>query len=161
MKNDTTEPLTYDRDAVAAVLNVRPETLPLAWKERDELDQPVPKIDVATLGFELSDEEWQALAPHIPWHPVPGDDRRFLNACLWRSRAKASHRGWYFLPVELGVISSSRSRFSRWSLCGHWQALNATVQASPLLSERRKQDFAEIAAEADVLAARVRTNRRQ
>ena len=139
-------PRGYDRDAVAAALGVCPTTLPRSFEEPLE-EKPAP-IDVITEGFELSDDEWALLRPLIPWHPVATGDRTFLDSVLWRERAKPSRRGWFYLPDGLGVIASVRGRFLRWAMLGHWDVINEAVQRMPELSERRKRDFAGIAADA-------------
>jgi transposase len=69
-------------------------------------------------GYELSDFEWQVIAPLLPNKPrgVPRvDDRRVLNGIFWVLRTGAP---WRALPVEFGPYTTCYNRFVRWRKAG-------------------------------------------
>jgi transposase len=75
--------------------------------------------------FELSDETWASIAPHLP--PERGrkarpatDNRRMVNAVLWILRTGAP---WRDLPEHYPPWKSVHTRFSRWSAQGIWQGV--------------------------------------
>ena len=72
--------------------------------------------------FELTDETWASIAPHLP--PERGrkarpatDNRRMVNAVLWVLRTGAP---WRDLPEHYPPWKSVYTRFSRWSQQGIW-----------------------------------------
>ena len=72
--------------------------------------------------FELSDETWASIAPHLP--PERGrkarpatDNRRMVNAVLWVLRTGAP---WRDLPEHYPPWKSVYTRLSRWSQQGIW-----------------------------------------
>jgi transposase len=72
---------------------------------------------------ELTDAEWEAIAPHLPGKKGdPGrtaeDNRKFVNAVRWLAKTGAP---WRDLPERLGNWNSVFRRFSRWSANGVWQ----------------------------------------
>jgi|SRR5215204_1277525 len=75
--------------------------------------------------FELSDETWASIAPHLP--PERGrkarpatDNRRMVNAVLWVLRTGAP---WRDLPEHYPPWQSVYTRFSRWSANGIWTSV--------------------------------------
>jgi len=73
--------------------------------------------------FELSDERWVQIAPHLP--PERGrkarparDNRRMVNAILWVLRTGAP---WRDLPTHYPPWKTVYTRFSRWTVQGIWQ----------------------------------------
>jgi transposase len=90
--------------------------------------------------FELSDETWASIAPHLP--PERGrkarpatDNRRMVNAVLWVLRTGAP---WRDLPEHYPPWKSVYTRFSRWSQQGIWTGVlleltrNADTEGFPI-----------------------------
>ena len=90
--------------------------------------------------FELSDETWASIAPHLP--PERGrkarpaiDNRRMVNGVLWVLRTGAP---WRDLPDHYPTWKSVYTRFSRWSAQGIWQRVlleltkNAATEGYPI-----------------------------
>jgi transposase len=79
----------------------------------------------------LSDDEWAVLEPFLPVPRVGGkprvDDRRVLNAIVWKIRSGAA---WRDLPARYGSWQSVYTRFRRWALDGTFTAMLAGVQAA-------------------------------
>ena len=77
---------------------------------------------------ELTDAQWERLKPLLPPHK-PGrprqDDRRVLNAILWKLATGAP---WRDLPERYGPWQTAYTRFWRWSRAGVWDQLFAAVQ---------------------------------
>ncbi len=66
--------------------------------------------------YELTDQEWEQIAPLIPSNKgkrgrLPKDDRLMLNAMVWLVRSGAP---WRDLPERYGPYSSVYSRFRKW-----------------------------------------------
>jgi len=80
---------------------------------------------------ELSDEQWAALAPHLPpQKPGTGrpakDHRTVVEGILWRLRTGAP---WRDLPERFGPWQSVDTRFRRWQAAGVWSRVLAALQA--------------------------------
>ena len=78
----------------------------------------------------MSDEDWAAIAPHLPKNQ-PGarrvDDRRVINGILWRFRTGTA---WADIPERYGPSKTCYNRFVRWQKAGHWSAiLDAVTKA--------------------------------
>lgn len=77
---------------------------------------------------ELTDAQWARLQPLLPPHK-PGrprqDDRRVLNAILWKLATGAP---WRDLPERYGPWQTAYTRFWRWTRAGVWDQLFAAVQ---------------------------------
>src|SRR5438874_10193532 len=77
---------------------------------------------------ELTDLEWEQLAPLLPPRK-PGrprqDDRRVLNAILWKLATGAP---WRDLPERYSPWQTAYTRFRRWTRAGVWDRLFAAVQ---------------------------------
>ena len=79
------------------------------------------------VGYELSDFEWDVIAPLLPNKPrgVPRvDDRRVLNGIFWVLRTGAP---WRALPKEFGPPTTCYNRFVRWRKAGVWDRIMAAV----------------------------------
>jgi len=64
--------------------------------------------------YELSDEEWERIAEHIPTssrgRPLK-DHRQMLNAMMWLAKSGAM---WEDLPERYGPWKTVYSRFCKW-----------------------------------------------
>ena len=81
---------------------------------------------------ELTDEQWAALAPHLPPRRAatgrPAKDHRtVVEAVLWRLRTGAP---WRDLPEHFGPWQSAYTRFRRWQRAGVWDRALAALQAA-------------------------------
>jgi len=84
--------------------------------------------------FELSDEEYERIAPLLPGkQDDPGftarDNRAFLDAVLWIARTGAP---WRDLPERFGPWNSVYQRFRRWAEKGTWKRLFESLQDADL-----------------------------
>lgn len=79
---------------------------------------------------DLSDQEWERLAPWLP----PERERRgrpslpyrqIVNSILWRARTGAP---WRDLPERYGSWKTVYSRFRRWTLQGLWTRVLQQLQ---------------------------------
>ena len=80
---------------------------------------------------ELTDEQWAALAPHLPPQRAatgrPAKDHRaVVEGVLWRLRTGAP---WRDLPERYGPWQSVYTRFRRWQRAGVWDRALAALQA--------------------------------
>jgi putative transposase len=83
---------------------------------------------------QLSDNQWERIDAFLEADYTVGepgqDDRNFIEAVLWWSRAGAP---WRDLPEEFGPWKTVFNRFDRWSKNGKWDrmfhALRADVDA--------------------------------
>jgi transposase len=81
---------------------------------------------------ELTDAEWERLAPLLPpERPQVGRPnkahRGIINGILWKLRTGAP---WRDLPERYGPWESVYTRFRRWRLAGVWDRVLAAVQAA-------------------------------
>jgi transposase len=79
---------------------------------------------------ELSDAEWERLAPLLPpEQPKVGRPnkahRSVVNGILWKLRTGAP---WRDLPERYGPWATVHTRFRRWRLAGVWDRVLAAVQ---------------------------------
>lgn len=79
---------------------------------------------------DLSDEQWQQLAPLLPAQQPPTgrpakDHRTIINGILWVLRTGAP---WRDLPERYGSWRTVASRFYRWRKEGLWGQILAEVQ---------------------------------
>ena len=84
-----------------------------------------------TRRHELTDDQWAALAPHLPPQRAatgrPAKDHRtVVEAVLWRLRTGAP---WRDLPARFGPWQSAYTRFRRWRRAGVWDWALAALQA--------------------------------
>jgi transposase len=79
---------------------------------------------------DLTDEEWERLAPLMPAHPRQGhrwnDHRMVVNGILFRTRAGCP---WRDLPPGFGNWSSVYGRHRRRSLDGTWEKILGALRA--------------------------------
>jgi transposase len=87
------------------------------------------------MRFELTEKEWQRLAPLLPcsgrgrrWR----DHRQVLNGLCWRARTGAP---WRDVPARYGPWQTLYERFTRWRADGTWARLIAAVQADAALAD--------------------------
>ena len=79
---------------------------------------------------ELTDEQWERLAPLLPpqrratGRPAK-DHRVVLNAILWRIRSGAP---WRDLPADYGPWETIYSRFRRWRAAVVWDEVLVALQ---------------------------------
>jgi transposase len=77
---------------------------------------------------ELTDAEWERLQPLLPPRHAGRprqDDRRILNAMLWKL---ATGVPWRDLPEWYGPWQTVYTRFRRWTRAGVWDRLLAALQ---------------------------------
>jgi transposase len=78
---------------------------------------------------ELSEQEWQLLAPLIPQPKHPGrpakDHRTVINGMLWILHTGAP---WRDLPERYGPWQTVYSRFRRWQRDGTWERILGALQ---------------------------------
>ena len=82
---------------------------------------------------ELSDEQWQHIAPLLPGKKGdPGrsgeNNRRFINAVLWVAKTGAP---WRDLPRRFGKSNSVFQRYNRWCQRGVWQQVFEILSIDP------------------------------
>ena len=80
--------------------------------------------------YELSDFEWNVIAPILPNKPrgVPRvDDRRVLNGIFWVLRSGAP---WRDMPEGYGPYTTAYNRFNRWRKAGVWDRLMDEITKS-------------------------------
>ena len=79
--------------------------------------------------YELSDEQWDVLAPLLPNRRMGRprvDDRRVLNGMVWKIRSGAP---WRDVPARYGPWQSVYTRFRRWAIAGVFGEMLAVLQA--------------------------------
>jgi transposase len=79
--------------------------------------------------FEITDEEWDRLAPLLPaMTPKRGgrwrDHRQVLNGILFRVRSGVP---WRDLPERYGPWETVYKRFARWQADGTWARIQASL----------------------------------
>jgi transposase len=80
--------------------------------------------------FELTDQEWERLAPLLPsTKPQRGgrwrDHRQVLNGILFRTRTGVP---WRDLPARYGPWETVSKRFARWQTDGTWARIEAALR---------------------------------
>ena len=82
--------------------------------------------------FDLSDQEWQIIAPLLPNKPrgvARTDDRRVLNGIFYILRTGSP---WRDLPERYGPYTTVYNRFNRWAKAGIWlRIFDALAVQSP------------------------------
>jgi putative transposase len=79
--------------------------------------------------YELSDDQWVRIAPMLPGKVTDpgrtaGDNRLFVNGCLWILRSGAH---WRDLPERYGKWKTLHKRFTRWAKAGVWDEVFASL----------------------------------
>jgi transposase len=98
--------------------------------------EPESKCTVP-LDVELSDGEWDLIAPHLPPEPTQSatlSNREIVDAVL---RVIVLRKPW----TGLGGARAEavRKKFGRWVRAGAWQRLAAALSESHLSPERKRQ----------------------
>ncbi len=101
---------------------------------------------VDTLGMDLTKEQWELVAPHIPEPKAkpgesgrpPRDSRDVLNGILWILRTGAP---WKDLPERYPPKSTCHRRFQEWRASGVFSEILTTLAED--LRERGGLDFRE------------------
>ena len=80
--------------------------------------------------YELSDDEWERIAPLLPGKSsdcgvTAKDNRQFVNGVLWIARSGAP---WRDLPERYGLWNSVYQRFNRWTKAGVWERVFTVLQ---------------------------------
>jgi putative transposase len=79
--------------------------------------------------YELTQTQWERIAPMLPGKACDpgrtgGDNRLFVNGCLWVLRSGAH---WRDLPERYGKWKTLHKRFSRWAKAGVWDEVFAAL----------------------------------
>jgi putative transposase len=79
--------------------------------------------------YELSQAQWERIAPMLPGKVsdpgrTGGDNRLFVNGCLWVLRSGAH---WRDLPERYGKWKTLHKRFTRWAKAGVWDEVFASL----------------------------------
>ena len=83
--------------------------------------------------FVISDELWEKIAPLLPGKAgdrgaTGRDNRRFMEAVLWRVRTGAP---WRDLPSGFGNWNTVFKRFRRWTKAGVFESLFKAINGEP------------------------------
>ncbi len=104
----------------------------------------------------LTDEHWQRIGPHLPYHPPSPlggrprvNDRECLEGVLWLLRTGAR---WQDIPIDLPSGSTCWRRLQEWA----GEGVLAEVQAILIeeLAELGKLDLSELLADAAFIRAK-------
>jgi transposase len=91
---------------------------------------------------ELSDAQWQLIAPHLPPPKRTGrpraDDRKTLEGILWVLRSGAR---WQDVPREYGSPTTCWRRLREWEEAGVWETLWRVILSA--LQAEQKLDWAQ------------------
>jgi putative transposase len=79
--------------------------------------------------YELTQAQWERIAPMLPGKKsdpgrTGGDNRLFVNGCLWVLRSGAH---WRDLPERYGKWKTLHKRFTRWAKAGVWDEVFASL----------------------------------
>jgi transposase len=79
--------------------------------------------------YELTQAQWDRIAPMLPGKDsdpgrTGGDNRLFVNGCLWVLRSGAHRRD---LPERYGKWKTLHKRFTRWAKAGVWDEVFASL----------------------------------
>lgn len=79
--------------------------------------------------YELTQAQWERVAPMLPGKVsdpgrTGGDNRLFVNGCLWVLRSGAH---WRDLPERYGKWKTLHKRFTRWAKAGVWDEVFASL----------------------------------
>jgi putative transposase len=83
--------------------------------------------------YELTQAQWERIAPMLPGKAsdpgrTGGDNRLFVNGCLWVLRSGAH---WRDLPERYGKWKTLHKRFTRWAKAGVWEGVFDSLTADP------------------------------
>jgi transposase len=84
---------------------------------------------MATKRYELTEAQWARIAAMLPGKASDpgrsgGDNRLFVNGCLWVLRSGAH---WRDLPERYGKWKTLHKRFTRWAKAGIWDEVFAAL----------------------------------
>jgi transposase len=100
-------------------------------------------------GFQLSDEEWDIVAPCVPTNKyvkeMTARERLFLDGILWSVEAIALGLSWNYFPPELGNAKSLQERMRKWYQARSFNALYDRLIITHGLSDARMEAFETIA----------------
>jgi putative transposase len=87
-------------------------------------------MDRKAYPSDLSDAEWELIAPHIPdaepgGRPRAVDMREVLNAIFYVLKSGIQ---WDMLPHDLPPKGTAFHYYNNWRKDGTWQGLNATLR---------------------------------
>ena len=79
--------------------------------------------------YELTQAQWERIAAILPGKMsdpgrTGGDNRLFVNGCLWVLRSGAH---WRDLPERYGKWKTQHKRFTRWAKAGVWDEVFASL----------------------------------
>jgi transposase len=79
--------------------------------------------------YELTQAQWERIASLLPGKAsdpgrTGGDNRLFVNGCLWVLRSGAH---WRDLPERYGKWKTLHKRFTRWAKAGVWDEVFASL----------------------------------
>ena len=105
---------------------------------------------------QLTDAQWQRIAPLLPVHPPSpkggrprADDRECLEGILWLVRTGAR---WQDIPVDLPSGSTCWRRLQEWATEGVLEDIQAILIEE--LAELGKVDFDELLADGTFIRAK-------
>lgn len=91
---------------------------------------------------EVSDAQWELIAPHLPPKRRTGrpraDDRKTLEGILWVLRSGAR---WQDVPREYGSSTTCWRRLKEWEESGVWESLWRAILSA--LEAHQKLDWAQ------------------
>ena len=100
---------------------------------------------------ELTDEQWEAIAPLLPVSGARGrprvDDRRVINGMLFKAKTGIS---WRDLPERYGSWKTVYTRFWRWSRDG---TLTTLVTQARVIAEAIDELDREVAVDSSIVRA--------
>ena len=110
--------------------------------------------------FWLSDEQWAAIAPHLPKNQ-PGarrvDDRRVISGILHVLKIGCR---WQDCPAEYGPHTTVYNRFNRWARRRFWLKLLEALVASGAVTKSTSMDSTYIKAQRSAFGGKGARGRR-
>ena len=93
------------------------------WRWKGFIMDNMDNMDAVLHRHDITDREWEILAPHLPgkpgdWGGVAKDNRAFINGVKWILRTGVP---WRDLPSVYGKWSNTHRRFCRWRDRGVWR----------------------------------------
>jgi transposase len=102
---------------------------------------------------ELSDKQWELIAPLLPkrsWTGRPrAEDRKTINGILWVLRTGAR---WADMPRKYGAPSTAHVRLQTWQREGVWESIWRTLLSN--LNEKGKLDWEKAHLDGTFIAAK-------
>lgn len=96
---------------------------------------------------DLTDAQWEVLAPLLPEAPVSGRPRRYclrgtLDGVRYRARAGCP---WRDVPDRYGPWWRIHALFCSWQVCGVWEHLERELTATVVTTQGPKAVWDEVA----------------